>query len=372
MSDSNKSRLLIAYFHHFKIKANLSQSATEFLENDLILLRIFSEINEGKDIGYVPDIYKGDIFEAYLKMKIDAFPTRSKSKVLGSLYKFCARMLDDKNFSQIVIDGFEDTEREIFEQLIGEDIILRREVPFTGLESVGVENISFTYDELRDFLLAYYTVNNLAVSNPSDVNKIFGEIQNWPIYEGFFRYAYVLSRKKNSNVVLTACESSADFDKHYLNNLSLLSRDIQTTEDVERLKVILKSRSEQRGFRHVAWFLFRKRDLSALLNIQILLDHINELNDQESEQFIKAMFSHPDHYWGDSWQDNISKLLKKLNSMTTEQIRTRSTPALALALHFVPYAHWEEREATLNLFGQQLSIQEISCAINALPKCSFY
>ncbi|TOM55402.1 hypothetical protein, partial [Vibrio parahaemolyticus] len=61
MSDENKARLLEAYFHHFNIKGKLSNAATEFLENDLILLRIFSEIHEDKNIGYVPDIYKGDI-----------------------------------------------------------------------------------------------------------------------------------------------------------------------------------------------------------------------------------------------------------------------------------------------------------------------
>jgi hypothetical protein len=61
MSDDNKSRLLKAYLRHFKITAQLSKVAADFLENDLILLRIFSEIHEDKSIGYVPDIYKGDI-----------------------------------------------------------------------------------------------------------------------------------------------------------------------------------------------------------------------------------------------------------------------------------------------------------------------
>lgn len=162
MSDDNKSRLLGAYLRHFQIKVSLSRHARKFLKNDFILLRIFCEIHEGKNIGYVPDIYKGDIFKGYLTMKINEFPTSSRQNALRSLYKICSRMLNEENFSQISVEGFDDSEREIIERLIGEDIILRREVPSTGLASLGVENVSFTYDELRDFLLAYYTVMELS------------------------------------------------------------------------------------------------------------------------------------------------------------------------------------------------------------------
>jgi hypothetical protein len=183
MSDHNKSRLLDAYLRHFRIKASLSRHASEFLKNDLILLRIFSEIHEGKNIGYVPDIYKGDIFEEYLTMKVKEFPASSRQMALKSLYKICSRMLDEENFSQISVEGFNDSERLIIERLIGEDIILRREVPTTGLASLGVENVSFTYDELRDFLPAYYAVVELAVSHPTQVKGIFQRIPEWLLAE---------------------------------------------------------------------------------------------------------------------------------------------------------------------------------------------
>ena len=278
MSDVNKSRLLEAYLHHFKIKARLSNVAARFLKNDLILLRIFSEIHEGKNIGYVSDIYKGDIFEGYLTMKINEFPTSSRQKALRVLYKICSRMLDEENFSQISVEGFDDSERQIIERLIGEDIILRREVPSSRLASLGVENVSFTYDELRDFLLAYYTVVELAVSHPTQVVGIFERIPKWPIYEGFFRYAYVLARKQSRDTVLAACEASEDFHKHFLNNLSLLSADIQTPEDVARVEAVLKDSTAEHEIQHVAWFLFRKREDSEHLNIRILLDHVSSLD----------------------------------------------------------------------------------------------
>ena len=365
MSDGNKSRLLKAYLRHFKITGQFSNVATKFLENDLILLRIFSEIHEGKNIGYVPDIYKGDIFEKYLMMKVSEFPTTSRQKVLSSLYKICFRMLGDENFSQISVEGFDDAERQIIERLIGEDIILRREVPSTGLASLGIENISFTYDELRDFLLAYYTVVELAASHPLEVNSIFENIPKWPIYEGFFRYAYVLARKQNNDTVLAACETSEDFQKHYLNNLSLLSADIQTPEDVERVEAILKDNTAEDDLRHVAWFLFRKREDSEHLNIRILLDHVSKLDDKESERFIRTMFSDSFDFRDNKWRGRVSDLLNSLKDLGEEQILGLGVSALALVLYFSPYAHWAERETTLNLFAKFQLKQEVGGAIDA-------
>ena len=365
MSDENKSRLLEAYLHHFKIEGKFSNTATEFLENDLILLRIFSEIHEGKNIGYVPDIYKGDIFEQYLIMKVNEFPTSSRQKVLKSLYKICSRMLVDENFTQISVEGFDDSEQRIFEQLIGEDIILRREVPSTGLASLGIENISFTYDELRDFLLAYYAVVELAASHPLEVKSIFEKIPKWTIYEGFFRHAYVLARKQSNDAVLAICEASDDFQKHYLNNLSLLSTDIQTHEDVERVEAVLKDGTAEHNLRRVAWFLFRKREDSEHLNIRILFDHVSSLDDEESEQFFRAMFSGSSNFRDSNWRNRVSDLINSFNELSRDQKLGLGVPALAFALYFAPYARWDEKEATLNFFEKFQLTQEVGGAIAA-------
>lgn len=365
MSDNNKSRILSSYLCHFRIKASLAGRASMFLKNDLILLRIFSEIHEGKNIGHVVDIYKGDIFEEYLTMKIKEFPASSRQMALRTLYKICSRMLDEENFSQISVEGFDDPERLIIERLIGEDIILRREVPTTSLASLGVEYVSFTYDELRDFLLAYYTVMELAVSHPKQVDGIFERIPEWPIYEGFFRYAYVLARKKNNFTILAACEASDDFQKHYLNNLSLLSADIQTSEDVGRVKAILKDRAAEHDIRQVAWFLYWKREDSDHLNIRILLDHVSSLNDEESEQFFRAMFSSSFDFRDFKWRDGISDHLNSFNKLSRDQKLKLRDPALALLLHFAPYARWDEKEATLNFFEKFQLTQEVGDAIKA-------
>lgn len=291
MSEDNKARLLRSYLDHFQIDVGLSSSAKEFLKNDLILLRIFCDIHEGKSIGNVPEIYKGDLFEAYLTLKIKEFPAPLQRRALASIYKICARMFENGEFSKLQLDGFDGPEIEIVEKLIGEDIILRREVPTSGLASIGAENISFTYDEMRDFLLSYFVVFELAANAPEKVDEIFKAVTAWPIYEGFFRYVYVLARKNNSDGVVRTCEAFDDFDQHYLNNLELLSVEVQTEADVSRVRSLLQSLRVVNDIQHLAWTLFRKRDEAAPLNVQILTDHLADLDDDVLETFVKAMFS---------------------------------------------------------------------------------
>lgn len=365
MSEHNKTQLLDAYLRHFRIEARLSKAATAFLENDLILLRIFSEIHEGKNVGYVSDIYKGEIFEGYLTMKIKQFPAPSRQQAMNSLYNICSRMFANGEFSQISLEGFNDSERLIIERLIGEDIILRREVPSNGLTSLGIENISFTYDELRDFILAHYCVAKLAGSQSTQLSEIFKNVSAWPIYEGFIRYAYVIARKQKSKEVIDACEASKDFSKHYLNNLSLLSADIQTPEDARRVVAFLNdSNLPNHDLCKVAWFLFRKRDTSQHLNIQLLLNHVGTLDDEAAERFMGSMFSSLDFHSRD-WQDKVSNLLSSFQSLKVAQKLDLGIPALAFVLHFLPYGRWEQREEILNFFTEFRHTREIRDAVDA-------
>lgn len=361
MSDYNKSKLLSEYFEHFNIKLRLSKGSKEFLKNDLILLRLFCEIYEGQDIGYVSDIYKGELFERYLIMKINDFPQEQKPTAIGSLRKICHIMLANADFSLVSNAEFNVTERQVVEKLVGEDIILRREVPPSGLISLGIENISFTYDEMRDFLLAYFIVVNVAQEEQDF--SIFERMSKWSIYEGLFRYTYILARKHNNQSVVSMCESFHDFNYHYLNNLPLLSSDLQSAEDVERVKNILQSSSRCIEIQSIAWFLFRKRDVSEFLNLGILIEHLGSLNDTDTEHFLSFMYGDNRGYERTDWRGNLSKHVGSLKALSDEDKLSLEPLVLAFLLYSLPYAYWEQREYTLNFFNKYKEHTHVAAAI---------
>lgn len=368
MSDENKLQLLASYLDHFRIRGHLSNYAKRVLQDDLILLRIFCDINEDHELGFVPDIYKGEIFERYLMIKVKEFPQDKQQEAISTLYQVCAKMMLMEDFAQIALDGFSAEQRQIIDSFVGEDIVLRREIPPTGLSSLGLSNISFTYDEMRDFLLAHFVVSRLSKDDPDAVTSMFDKIKKWPIYEGFFRYAYILSRKELDDHVTALCEANDDFLTHYLNNLPVLSPEIQSETDVSRVRELLAKPASDRQLRRLFWFLFRKRVLTDPINIQILLDHLAGLEDAGLEIFAKAAFSRSEGYRDDEWRDQIGSLLKSLLSLRREEQIGVGEVALAASLFFAPFARWDEREAVKNLFSKSFDVPEFSGALDRCAK----
>ncbi|MBN8141301.1 SMEK domain-containing protein [Vibrio vulnificus] len=361
MSENNKSKLLTEYFDYFNINLSLSGVSKKFLMNDLILLRLFCEIFQGQDIGYVPDIYKGELFERYLMMKIKQFPLEQQSIAIGSLRKICHQMLKNEDFSLVSNAGFDAVERQVIEKLVGEDIILRRELPPSGLMSLGIENISFTYDEMRDFLLAYFMVADVGADR-QDIS-IFEKMSDWPIYEGLFRYTYILARKHNSQSVTSLCESFDDFITHYVNNLPLLSADLQSDEDIERVTSILKESSIRSEIQSVAWFLFRKRDVSELLNLSVLNMHLSKLNDDELERFLSFMYGENLGYGRNDWKEDLSRQVGSLKDYSDEEKVSLDPLVLTFILYTLPYVYWDRREYVLDFFNKYKGHDNVAAAI---------
>ena len=62
------------------------------------------------------------------------------------------------------------------------------------------------------------------------------------------------------------------------------------------------------------------------------------------------MFSSSFDFRDSNWRDKVSDLLNSFNELSRDQKLGLGVPALALVLHFAPYARWDEKEATLNFF----------------------
>ncbi|MFC0139321.1 hypothetical protein ACFFJN_03910 [Erwinia mallotivora] len=120
-----------------------------YLEN-FLLLRIFCESNEGNDLGEIDEIYKVELFENYL---IDVVATQfdnSKRKMLmTTLFKLADLMLSNDNYINISLNdkSLKQEDINIIEQLVNDDIILRRDLPAESLIDLGSEQVNFTYDE---------------------------------------------------------------------------------------------------------------------------------------------------------------------------------------------------------------------------------
>ncbi|UXS48282.1 SMEK domain-containing protein [Agrobacterium tumefaciens] len=350
MTDASKRRLLRSYLDHFQVTGRLSGVAKEFLQNDLLLLRIFSESHEGQHVGFLSDIYKGDLFEEFLRRKIALFPDRLKAKAFPTLIKIVKSMLEAEDFSTISVRDFADDEKDVIHRLVGEDVILRQEITPTGLASLGELIISFTYDELRDFVIAYSFIQS--DGSTESINNALTRLSGRPVFEGVYRYVYLLARKLGATAAIAACESAKDFVNHYALNVHLLPPSVQNSQDVDRLNAILADTAFPDRVRRAAAFLIRRGNFAELLNISILINHLNFLDDSEHHEFVTILFTERNDF-SRNWQGRLNQFVEQVCAADGEEIsKDRSAEWWAFFLHVSSSAGWFERENAAGLFSK--------------------
>lgn len=353
MTERSKDRLLQSYFAHFRIKGRLSKIAEDFLKSDLLLLRIFCERHEGSDIGYVADIYKGDLFEQYLLKKIRSFPQQLQNRALPTLYRIVIAMLELDDFAKLSVRSFTAEEQEVVRRFVDDDVILRQEIGEDRLAVLGDLAISFTYDELRDFVIAYKLILGEATGDAEALKAVLAKLAGRPPYEGVYRYAYLLARQSNHAAAIAACESGADFVEHFSLNMHLLPPAAQTRDDVERVKTLLANNSNPERLRRAALFLVHRRDLAELLNVTILRDHLNKLETADHAKFVSAIFAQRDDYEKYKWQQRLHSLIHHVaEDKTEEKLARYDSEWLAFFLHISSIAGWSERELVSTMFRE--------------------
>jgi hypothetical protein len=344
MTEDTKHRLLASYLSHFNISGTLSDRVESFLKDDLILLRIFCELHEGQNVGSIAEIYKGDLFEAYLQRRIEASPSAMQGRALPTLFKVASRMLERDDYSHLSVRDFPLDELEIVNGLIADDIVLRQEIPQAGLLSLGDLVISFTYDELRDFIIAFYLMNEVWTKSPDAFEGVLRRLPSLPIFEGVFKYVYVLARRSKNEAAIAHCELVPDFLDHYAPNISLLPPLLQTSDDIEKVQGILHDLKKPERLRWVSNFLFHRTDKAELLNIHLLVQHLNSLSDHEHQAFHQVVFSSRDDFGSRDWRHRVDKILDRvLNKIEIGGSRV-NIGRFAFYLHIACHANWQQQE----------------------------
>ncbi|MDB5583191.1 MAG: hypothetical protein JWR80_8367 [Bradyrhizobium sp.] len=355
MTKRSEARLLTSYFEYFGIRGKFSRIAEGFLKSDLLLLRIFCERYEGSDVGYLADIYKGDLFEEYLRKKITSFPSHLQPQALPTLYRIVETMLAANDYAKLSVRNFTADEQAVVRRLVEDDVILRQEIGTEGLAAVGDLAISFTYDELRDFVIAHKLVMGDAARGARDLAATLATLPGQPIHEGVCRYAYLLARKANDAAAIAACEDAPDFAEHFSLNVHLLPPAGQTSDDVARVKALLADGSMPNRLRRVALFLLHRRDTTGALNIVLLRDHLNSLATAEHATFVRTMFSHPHDYQSYAWRQRLHELIQSVAERNAaEGLARYDSEWLAFFLHAASLAGWSEREHVSTMFREAI------------------
>lgn len=188
-----EERVLMKYFKYFNIKIGiLSEEVIDKLLENPLLLRFFCEAYEGLKCSQINSLYKYDLFQKYTQKIYEKIEVKGKTESeLDNIFNIISKyMLESNSFTQIPIDIIKD--KNFIKEIIFEEVIFKDGfIETITRHKKIVETISFTFDEYRDYNLAWYIMDNYT---DEKILELMKSLKNTSVKEGIYRYIYSISK----------------------------------------------------------------------------------------------------------------------------------------------------------------------------------
>lgn len=153
------------------------------------------------------NIYKYEVFQQYLDKKAEEYQRLgdidTKELYFNLLNHICQKMIEQQIFFQLPVVGFDQSEQQLLNRMLENDVIFKGEVQVErGLRRRVSTSISFTFDEFRDFCVTNYFLES--IKDEVSFREMWDELhsENSTICEGVERYCFCLAITKYQSNLL--------------------------------------------------------------------------------------------------------------------------------------------------------------------------
>lgn len=343
LNDNQKRRILHNYFTYFDISyATMSEDAEEKLTENFLLLRIFSEANQGQNVGTINNLYKARLFKTYYDImcqrianNMKEFQQLSPVSIKSLFQKIISLMISTKTFMNVPLDDVlthcNQQEKDAYLRFLDENILLRKDLLEDNVFATR-EVVNFTYDEFRDFLLAEYLKEISKSVQSSELGQTITELTNEAIvtFEGLRTFLFLVGH--NDPALNKILVSQPWYENAFVSCIWSIPDEEISDDDIMHLKQMfpLYIKYLTRMFVLINWDL----SVNPRLNITILLDILSELDLDGIMKIFNVSFDYyTRRYEGMTEQKYLLKiLLNRVMSkkLTSSPIRYRSLMCFVL------------------------------------------
>lgn len=192
------NQIIRAYSKYFNYGGNISPSVRNILSKQLLLLRIFFEVNKDSNTDIV-SIRKHEIYAQYIEV-IKQNRGEYIVKVLDAITDF---MIENENYDEISLPDLEKAgiTLDMIKKIVDSGILLSKKLISHEGTIARNENevVYFVFDEMRDYYIARrILLNNVSVDNV-DGESVFEKLKQLKTSgascaEGVIHYCYVFFR----------------------------------------------------------------------------------------------------------------------------------------------------------------------------------
>ena len=305
--DEEKQKLLRNYFAYFKIKANITPPVKDALCDDLLLLRIFSEANQGKSLGHVHSIKREELFEEYYELMTNKLIERvqneqhyklEKSSIAAFMENMVKYMISGDSFFNVplpqLMKNIAKEEEAIFKRFLDENILLRKDLTPNAKGAFGhQEVVNFTYDSFRDYIISAYLSDNILQDNLSKYERLVRQFtaSGHQLREGISPFLFVHAK---NNEQRDACALLAQLDWYedvFESYIWDVKEDAIDDGDVRMVQWLLAKEDPQYVAKRLVFWGRWNTELHKMLNIRLLLEYLAKLDDNGLNDFLEKVWT---------------------------------------------------------------------------------
>ncbi|BCY29355.1 hypothetical protein [Flavobacterium okayamense] len=326
-----KKKLFKIYIENFKIKyKSINREVKDQLLSNFLLLRIFCETYQGKELDTIDNIYKEELFTYYYDRKseqinlmlndINAGQISGSIDIKKFIKKVIAKMIEKKQYVNIVLDEIIDTpsEKEIYVRFLDENILIKRDL----IESENnvfspTEVVNFTFDEFRDFLISDFLISELYVKAKDKFLEFLKDLhKDSPLIEGCSTFLFYKSKRSTDEALKLVINNQEWYKNVFSRCVFNIKDELISDDDKKIFKEILFDADFKK--KKIFVDLINRRD-NQVFSIDFLFDSIREMNEEEYRENFVNVFGESSFSYLKINQEEIVKILdEKLNNTIVE------------------------------------------------------
>lgn len=304
--DEEKQKLLRNYFAYFKIKANINRHVEDALCDDLLLLRIFSEANQGKSLGHVHSIKREELFEEYYELMTNKLIEKvqneqhyqlEKSSIAAFMENMVNYMIGSDSFFNVplpqLLKNIAKEEEEIFKRFLDENILLRKDLTPNAKGAFShQEVVNFTYDSFRDYIISAYLSDSILPGNLPEYERLVKQYtaSGHQLREGISPFLFVHAKNNQQS---EACALLAQLDWYedvFESYIWDVKEEAIDDGDVKMVQHLLTKDDPQYVARRLVFWGHWNTEWHKMLNIRLLLDYLATLDDSALSEFMEKVW----------------------------------------------------------------------------------
>ncbi len=305
-SDEEKQKLLQNYLTYFNIKASIHHYIENALCDNLLLLRIFCEANQGKTLGQVCSIKREELFAEYYEMMTEKLIEKvqneqhyqlERSSVVAFMENIANYMISNDTFFNVplkqLLKNITKEEEKIFKRFLDENILLRKDLAPDARGAFGhKEVVNFTYDSFRDYIISAYLSDVIQPNNISEYKRLVQQytLDGHQLKEGLTPFLFVHAKnnqQKGGCDFLASLGWYEDIFESYIWDVREESIEDEDIKTIQRL--LLKDDPKFLARQLVFWGRWNT-EKHKIINIKLLLNHLASLEDKALDEFLEKVW----------------------------------------------------------------------------------